>query len=67
MSDRRPTPGAQHPDEWRAGLNPNSSAGRNDGATSPAVDAATAFDRKDLHRALSALPDDELKRIPVMP
>jgi len=64
-----PQPGAQHPDEWRADLNPNPLAGQNIGAAGPhpEKDAPTAYDLKDLHRRLRELPDDDLKQIPVVP
>jgi hypothetical protein len=69
MSDVKPQPGSQHPDEWRQDLNPNSAAGQNTGASAshPEKDARTVYDYKDLHRSLSGLHDDTLKAIPVTP
>jgi hypothetical protein len=69
MSDRTPRPGSQHPEEWRADLNPNPRAGVNQGTagTERVKAARTAYDYKDLHRRLSDLPDDELKQINVVP
>jgi len=69
MSDKKPRPGSQHPEEWRQDLNPAPAAGQNAGASAshPEKDARTVYDYKDLHRRLSDLPDDELKQISVVP
>ena len=69
MSDKTPRPGAQHPDEWRADLNPNALAGQNFVMVGrhEHKDAPTAYDLKDIHRQLHDLPDDDLKQIPVVP
>ncbi len=69
MAQRVPTPGAQHPAEWREDLNPQAMAGQNEGIAGPHPEdeAASAYDVKDLHRRLrDAFTDDELKRIPVL-
>lgn len=69
MSDKTPRPGEQHPERWRRDLNPEAMVGVNDGAAGPhpETDARTAYEYKDLHRALSDFDDDELKQIPVLP
>ena len=69
MSDKVPRPGEQHPEQWRRDLNPDAMAGANHGRTGPhpEEDARTAYDQKDLHRALNRFRDDELKQIPVLP
>jgi len=54
----------QHPEDYRADLNPNYLVGQNDGNHRPPT--RTAHDIKDLHRRLSDLRDDELKAIPVV-
>lgn len=65
----KPASGIQHPDAWRPDLNPQAEAGVNLGPTGrhPESDSHTAYDVKDLHRQLSDLQDDELKRIPILP
>ena len=62
-------PGDQHPQEWRADLNPNALAGQNVGpaAADSEKSARTAHDIKDLHRRFSGLADDDLRQIPVLP
>jgi hypothetical protein len=69
MSDKVPRPGEQHPEQWRRDLNPDALAGANYGHSGPhpEEDARTAYDDKDLHRALNRFRDDELKQIPVIP
>jgi len=62
MGDQRERGGAQHPDEWRADLNPGSVEGAH-----PAKDARTAYDIKDLHQRLHGFNDSELKDVPVLP
>lgn len=61
-------PGDQHPEQWRADLNPNALAGQNAGpaAAQEEKEAATAYDLKEVHRRLQDLSDDELKQIPVL-
>ncbi len=62
-------PGEQHPEPWRSDLNPDAMAGMNVGTAGPhpELDARTAYDIKRIHRQLQEFPDDELKRIPVLP
>lgn len=72
MAQRMPTPGAQHPAEWREELNPRAMAGQNQGVAGPHPEleneAATVYEVSELHRRLrSAFSDDELERIPVLP
>jgi hypothetical protein len=55
----------QHPDEYQEDLNPEYEAGENHGL--PGYETRTAHDIKELHAQLRDLPDDELKRIPVLP
>jgi hypothetical protein len=65
---REPQPGSQHPDEYRRSLNDPLAAGDDRGAPRWEGEAyATAFDVKPVHDRLQAFPDDELKRIPVVP
>jgi hypothetical protein len=67
MPENIPTPGAQHPEEWRADLNPNAMAGQNLGLAAEAGgDERSAYDVKDVHRRLTGFTDDELKQIPVV-
>jgi len=68
MPDKMFRPGEQHPEGWRADLNPEAMAGQNVGlaGTHPEKDARTAFDLKDAHRRLQAFSDDELKQIPIL-
>lgn len=69
MPSNVPRPGEQHPERWRADLNPDAMAGQNlgtaTGATPPG--ARTAYDHKRAHRRLSNLVDDDLKQIPIVP
>jgi hypothetical protein len=62
-------PGVQHPDEFRADLNPEAFTGPNPGLPGPhpEKDTLTAYDLKDVHHRLSDFRDDELKAIPVLP
>lgn len=55
------TSGQQHPEEWRADLNPDHMR------TEQTTTMRTAYDVKDLHRRLRAWEDDDLKQIPVIP
>jgi len=59
-------PGEQHPEEWRADLNPQAMAGQNtaSGFVDPGV--RTAYDVKEAHRMLEGITDDGLKQIPVL-
>jgi hypothetical protein len=54
----------QHPEEFRADLNPEYTHGENYGRQEGAT--RTAHDIKDLHRRFSDLRDDELKQIPIL-
>jgi hypothetical protein len=70
MPDRVPRPGEQHPERWRADLNPDAMAGQNLGNAGQVATAAatrTAYDVKSVHRRLANLVDDDLKQIPVVP
>ncbi len=68
MPDELFRPGSQHPEEWRQDLNPDAMAGQNVGMSHdrPGTWARTAYDRKDVHDRLGAIPDDELKRVPIL-
>jgi len=67
--NRTPHPGQQHPPQWQRDLGPSASAGANYGTEGPhpELDARTAYDDKDLNRALADFSDDELKRIAIIP
>src|SRR4051794_13059842 len=70
MPDPHLHPTDPHPPEWQRDLNPNFRAGQNStmGNAAAGKDWATAFDVKDIHRALGkAFRDDELKAIPIVP
>jgi hypothetical protein len=70
MPDKVPRPGEQHPERWRADLNPDAMAGQNLGNAGQAATATpvrTAYDHKSAHRRLSNLVDDDLKQIPIVP
>jgi hypothetical protein len=55
----------QHPDEYRADLNPDYGAGQNEGPL--IVPTRTAHDVKEAHQSLlRELRDDELKQIPIL-
>jgi hypothetical protein len=55
----------QHPEEYRADLNPDYGAGQNDGPT--LLSTRTAYDLKEVHQdLLRDLRDDELKQIPIL-
>lgn len=68
MTDRSFIPGDQHPEEYRADLNPHPLAGQNVGVerTQQEKNARTAYDVKDVHRQFHGFTDDDLKRIPVL-
>ena len=65
---RKPQERPKHPQPWQEDLNPDQLAGQNIGAGPSRQErgGATAYDRKDVHRALRAFADDELKQIPVL-
>jgi hypothetical protein len=60
MTDRRVEPGEQHPEEWRADLNPEGMAGVT------GQNSRTAADIDDLHERLDEFTSDELRQIPVI-
>jgi hypothetical protein len=65
---RLPQGEQKHPDRWQQDLNPNRMAGQNVGpASDHEVELASAYDVKDVHRALQGFTDDELKQIPILP
>jgi hypothetical protein len=59
----------KNPDQWDRDLNPNHMQGQNIGPDSDMQETGnrTAYDIKEIHRALNLLSDDELKMIPVLP
>lgn len=62
----RPQNEVKHPPEYQRDLNPSHMAGQNLGPTSDReVAMRSAYDMKPLSRELD-LPDDELKRLPVV-
>ena len=70
-SQPRFRPGEQHPEEWRADLNPDAMAGQNVGPTGTVEEkqARTAHDLKAVQRELEQRGDweaDELKQIPIL-
>jgi hypothetical protein len=68
MVEKESHAGEQHPEEWRQDLNPDANAGQNYGSAGDArLEAATAYDIKELHNALDGFTADELKRILVLP
>src|SRR4051812_28946157 len=52
--------GAQHPEEWRADLNPQAVA------PNAQTSGRTAYDVKEAHRMLEGITNDGLKMIPVL-
>jgi hypothetical protein len=68
MTERRVEPGEQHPEEWRADLNPEGMAGVNHGqmGARSEQDAPTAADIDELHQRLEGFTSDELQQIPVL-
>jgi hypothetical protein len=68
MTERDVEPGAQHPEEWRADLNPEGMAGVNHGQLGdrPEEDAPTAADIEELHQRLDGFTGQELQQIPVL-
>ena len=69
MEEKQSHAGEQHPEEWRQDLSPDANAGQNYGSTGDGarLQAATAYDIKELHNALDGFTGDELKRILVLP
>jgi hypothetical protein len=69
MSDNVYRPGVQHPEEWRADLNPDAIDGPNFGEPGehPEKDLLRAYDVKEIQRALRDMNDDELKALLVLP
>jgi hypothetical protein len=62
----KPQAEVKHPPEYQDDLSPGHLAGQNLGAEPDReVGFASAYDMRDLHRSLD-LPDDELKRVPVL-
>src|SRR2546423_998277 len=59
----------QQPDEFDRDLRPNESAGMNYDLEGPHPEklTRTAYDLKAAHRQLREFPDDDLKRIPILP
>ena len=68
MPQNIPTPGEQHPDEWRQDLNPDAMAGQNQGHASPqpGLGAPTAAELKQIHRRYSDLTDDLLDQLSIV-
>jgi hypothetical protein len=67
MAEQFPQTGNQHPEQWRADLNPEPFAGQNTGVASEATQhSRSAYDVKDVHRALRGFSDEVLKQIPVL-
>jgi hypothetical protein len=63
-------PEHKHPEPYQQDLNPDASKGLNWGLAGPHPEresGRTAFDVKDVHRWLCEFPDDDLKRIRLMP
>ncbi len=67
MSGRIPHPGAQHPDQWREDLNPDTGAGQNRGQHTDGTQRRTLYDEKDLHRRFAGWNDADLKEVPLVP
>lgn len=63
-SGQKPQMEQKHPEPWRSDLNPDHMAGQNI-RPEPAA-PRTAYDVKDVHRALRGFRDDELRRIPLL-
>lgn len=65
----RPQEQTKHPSQWEADLNPHSQEGQNIGRHSISNDPhqRTAADLKELTEKLSALRNDELAQIPIVP
>lgn len=68
MTQRQSHAGEQHPEEWRRDLNPNPQAGQNRSESIGANEQIrSAYELKEAHRRLSAMNDDDLRRIPIVP
>ena len=69
MADNVYRPGVQHPDEWRADLNPDALAGPNFGEPGehPEKELLRAYDVTEIQRTLREMGDDDLKAILVVP
>ena len=69
MSGPHADPPKSRGEEWNRELHPNDRAGLNDGSDVSArgKGMGTAYDVKQIHRALSGIADDDLKQIPVLP
>lgn len=65
----KPQTERKHPAEWEEDLNPDHMAGQNIGERSADREQGvpTAYDVREVHRALSDFRDDELKQIPLVP
>lgn len=65
------SPGEQHPPQWREDLNPNPTAGQNQGDPNSQTDrlrgTRTAYDDKDVHNRFSEITDLGLKDLPIVP
>ena len=68
-AQRAPQQDAKHPRDVERDLNPNRMAGQNVGTQGGEreVPIPTAFDVKEIHRALHGFTDDDLKQIPILP
>jgi hypothetical protein len=66
--NRPPQSERKHPPEWESDLNPDHLAGQNVGTPPSDRELAlpTAFDHKEIHRALRDFNDEELKQIPIL-
>jgi hypothetical protein len=70
MTSKIYRPEDKHAQPYQQDLSPDASKGLNWGLAGPHPEKSsprTAKDEKDLHELLSAFPDDELERIPLMP
>jgi hypothetical protein len=70
MTNKIYRPEDKHPEPYQQDLNPDASKGVNWGLVGPHPEKnepRTAKDLKELHNLLSALPDDEFERLPVLP
>src|SRR5262245_12582287 len=57
----------QHPDKYRADLNPAYGADPKEGVPQEPIVRRTAYEINDLHELLHDWHDDDLKRVPVLP
>jgi hypothetical protein len=66
--DFKPQMEQKHPEQWQDDLNSSRMGGQNIGGESEAEEreARTAYDVKQVHRALAGFTDDELKQIPIL-